>query len=265
MTLSRRTLLAALAVLVLAACSSAPVAPTAQQKSVLAPTGKLRVGVYPGSPSSMLKDPATGETRGLAYELGQELASRLGVPFEPVVYPRVAEVLEGIKAGAVDITITNATAIRAKDMDFSQHLLDVELGYLVPPGSPVASRADLDKPGVRVGVSQGGTSQSVLSRELKSATVVPAPSVGAALDMLRARTIDVFATNKAALFQMGDQLPGARVLPDRWGTEHFALAIPKGREAGLEYLKAFAADVTDKRIVAKAVERAGLRGTVSAR
>jgi len=259
-----RTLVAALAAFLLASCVSAPVVPTPELRSVLAPTGKLRVGVYPGSPSSMLKDPATGETRGLAYELGQELARRLGVPFEPVVYPRVAEVLEGIKSGAVDITITNATAVRARDMDFSQHLLDVELGYLVPPGSPVASRADLDKPGVRVGVSQGGTSQSVLSREFKAATVVPAPSVGAALDMLRARTIDVFATNKAALYQMGDQLPGARVLPDRWGTEHFALAIPKGREAGLEFVKAYAKDVTDKRFLARTVERAGLRGAVAA-
>jgi polar amino acid transport system substrate-binding protein len=259
-----RTLLAALAAFLLSSCVSAPVAPTPELRSILAPTGKLRVGVYPGSPSSLIKDKETGENRGLTYDLGKELARRLGVPFEAVIFARVAEVLEAVKAGKVDVTITNATEVRAKDMDFTPPLLDVELGYLVPAGSKVASRDDLDQAGVRVGVSQGGTSQSVLSRELKLATVVPAPSVSAAIDMIGNRRIDVFATNKAVLYQMADLIPGSRVLPGRWGVEHFAFAIPKGRSAGLDYMKAYAEDITDKRFLALTVERAGLRGVIAA-
>jgi hypothetical protein len=38
---------------------------TAGFVAVLAPTGKLRVGVYPGSPLSMLTDRTTGDVRGL--------------------------------------------------------------------------------------------------------------------------------------------------------------------------------------------------------
>ncbi|NBS57824.1 MAG: ABC transporter substrate-binding protein [Betaproteobacteria bacterium] len=259
-----RLFLSVLAALLLAGCASGPVAPTRELRSLLAPTGKLRVGVYPGSPSSFIKDKETGENRGLTYDLGKELARRLGVPFEPVVFARVAEVLEGIKAGKVDMTITNATEVRARDMDFTAPILDVELGYLVPAGSRVASRDDLDKAGVRVGVSQGGTSQSVLSRELKFATVVPAPSVDSAIDMIGNRRIDVFATNKAVLYQMSDLIPGSRLLPGRWGVEHFAFAIPKGRAAALPYMKAYAEDITEKRYLALTVERAGLRGAIAA-
>jgi polar amino acid transport system substrate-binding protein len=167
-------------------------------------------------------------------------------------------------AGAQDLTITNATEVRARDMDFTAPILNVELGYLVPAGSRVASQDDLDKAGVRVGVSQGGTSQSVLSRELKSATVVPAPSVDSAIEMIGARRIDVFATNKAVLYQMSDLIPGSRVLPGRWGVEHFAFAIPKGRAAALPYMKAYAEDITEKRYLALTVERAGLRGVIAA-
>ena len=47
---------------------------------LLAPTGHLRVGVYPGSPTSMVVDPASGQTHGLAHDLGGELAKRLKVP-----------------------------------------------------------------------------------------------------------------------------------------------------------------------------------------
>lgn len=251
------------AALLLAACSSAPPAPPPPGVvAALAPTGKLRVGVYPGSPSSMIKDPATGETRGLTYELGTELAKRLGVPFEPVVYQRVAEVLEGIKAGTADVTVTNATPARAKDIDFSPTLMEVELGYLIPPGSRVASATGIDRPGIRVGVSQGGTSHAALTREMKHATVVPTPSVKAATDMLKAGTLDVFATNKGILFEIADGIPGAKVLAGNWGLEHFAFGIPRGRENGAAFMRTFTEEVKSKGQLKRAVQRAGLRGAV---
>ena len=71
-------------------------------RRVLAPTGKLRVGVFPGSPLSMAQDRATGEIHGLSIDLGRELAQRLGVPFVQVDYQRIAEVLAGMKGGDVD-------------------------------------------------------------------------------------------------------------------------------------------------------------------
>lgn len=232
-------------------------------RQILAPTGKLRVGVYPGSPNSMIRDAATGETRGVTFELGKEFAERLGIPFEPVVYARVAEVLEALKSGAVDFTFTNATAVRANDVDFTPPLLAVELGYLVLPGSPVSTLADVDRHGIRVGVSQGGTSHSTLTRELKNATVVPAPTIKDATELLALRKVDAFATNKAVLFEIADALPGSRMLDGRWGLEHLAFAIPKGRDQAMSYVRKFAEDAKSDGLVDRAVERAGLRGTVN--
>lgn len=246
----------------LAGCASTAVAPSPEVRQVLAPTGKLRVGVYPGSPISMLRDPASGETKGVGFDLGRELAQRLGVPFEPVEYRRPAEILEALKSGQVDFTVTNATAVRAKDMDFTPTLVEIELGYLVLPGSPISTLADVDRPGIRVGVSQGGTSHGTLSREFKNATVVPAPTVKSAIEMLSLRKMDAFASNKAILFEMSDQVPGSRVLEWRWGLEHLAIAIPKGRDQGMAYVRKFAEDAKAEGLVTRAVERAGLRGTV---
>ena len=87
--------------------------PTAQDRQALAPTGKLRVGVYPGSPTSLVKEAPASEARGVSVDIGKELARRLGVPYEQVEFPRVAAVLEALKAGQVDFTVTNATPARA--------------------------------------------------------------------------------------------------------------------------------------------------------
>jgi len=211
-----------------------------EARQALAPSGKLRVGVYPGSPTSMVRDRATGEVKGLTFELGQEFARRLNIPFEPVEFTQIADVLDAIKRGDVDFTVTNASPARAKDVDFTAPILGVELGYIVPPRSTIATLADIDRPGIRVGVTAGGSSHSTLSRELKQATVVPSPSVTAAVEMLAGGKVDVYATNKAILFEMSDQSPGSRVLDGRWGIEVFAIGIPKGRDAAMAAVRKFA-------------------------
>jgi polar amino acid transport system substrate-binding protein len=246
----------------LAGCADTAPAPSAESRLALAPTGKLRVGVYPGSPTSMIRDPASGDTKGVTIDICRELARRLGVPFEPVEYRRPAEVLEALKSGQVDIAVTNATPARAKDVDFTSPLLHIELGYLVLPGSPVLSLADVDRPGIRIGVSQGGTSHSALTRQFKNATVVPAPTPKSALEMMSLRKVDAFATNKAALFEMSDELPGSRMLDGRWGLEHLAIAIPKGRDQGIPYLSRFVEEAKSEGLVKRAVAKAGLRGSV---
>ena len=257
-----RYLSIALVALLLAACATTQTAPTTVREA-LAPSGKLRIGVYADSPISLLRDRATGEARGVAHDTGREVARRLGVPFEVIEFPRVAEVLAALKAGAVDITVTNATAVRAKDVDFTPPVLLLELGYLAPAGSPVSTIAEADRPGIRIGVTQGSTSSSTLPRQLKNAAIVPAPSMKRAMEMLSQHEVDAFATNKANLFEMADGVPGSRVLAGNWGVEHLAIAIPKGRDRAMPWLEYFVAEAKHTGFIARAVEKAGLRGTTT--
>jgi len=261
-TISRRAWLAGALALV-ATSAAAQIAPDAAVRQALAPSGKLKVGVYLGSPTSLLRD-ANGAAKGVTYDLGQELAARLGVPVELVEYPRVAAVIDAIKAGQVDFTVTNATPARAKDVDFTPPILALELGYLVPQGSKVTSPADIDRAGVRVGVTQGSSSQGKLSSRYKNAMLVTAPTVAAAIDMLKTGGLDVFATNKAILSEMSDAVPGSHILDGRWGLEHMAIGVPQGRAPGQPYLASFAADVKANGLVQRAAERAGLRGLAPA-
>jgi polar amino acid transport system substrate-binding protein len=232
-------------------------------QAILAPTGKLRVGLYPGTPTSILPDAPSGGPRGVGYDLGKEFARRLGVPYEPVVFSKNAEVLEAVKTAQVDMAFTNASAERAKDMDFGTPYLEIELGYLVPQKSAISTPGDINKPGVRVGVTKGSSSDGVLSRDLKSAEVVRATTVGAAADMMAAGQLDAFATNKATLFEMAEKLPGARILDGHWGVERHAIAIPKGRDQGRAFVEKFTRDAKSEGLVEAAIARAGLRGAMA--
>ena len=247
--------------MVVAGCSQLPGTPDAAERTALAPTGTLRVGVYPGSPTSMVTDKA-GNTVGISYELGQELAQRLGVPFEAKEYRRIAEVIEAMQAGQVDFTFTNATVARQKILDFTPILLRLELGYLVPKGSRLEAATDVDRAGVRVAVMKGGTTASVLGSMYRQAKIVEVSSPKEAAQFLQDGKADAFTTNKGILFELADQIPGAKVLPGRWGLERMAAGVPKGRDAGLNFLQEFGKDIQTDGTLKKVIERAGIRGFV---
>jgi polar amino acid transport system substrate-binding protein len=185
------------------------------------------------------------------------------MPHTMVVLPRVAEVVAALQRNEADVTITNATPERARVLDFAPPLVALELGVLVPAGSPVTAVEAVDRAGLRIGVSQGSSSERALGARLRQAVLQPQPTLQAAAQALREGGIDAFATNKAILFELADQLAGARVLDGRWGLEQLALGLPKGRDAALPWLRGFSAAMQAEGHVQRAAQRAGLRGTAS--
>ena len=127
----------------------------------------------------------------------------------------------------------------------------------------ITNIAEVNQRGVRVGVTQGSTSERTLPLLLANARVVPATNLKVAIDMLGRHELDAFATNKAILYEMSKEVGGARILEGRWGAEHIAVAIPKGNEHALEYIRKFVEEARTSGLVMQAAERAGLKGAVN--
>lgn len=246
----------------LAGCAGMQVGPTPDEKQSLAPTGKLRVGLYKGGPTSVVPGATPEENKGVGYDIGRELANRLGVPFEPVIYPSPGGVVGGAGKGEWDIGFLALSPERMGVMDFTKPFLIVEHGYLAPAGSVFKSEEDVDKPGVRIGVPDGGSIIKVLEGQLKHATMVKSKGLAGGLELLKAGEVDVFAANKANLHELSDKLPGSSVLPGRLDVDKVCIVAPKGREAGMKYAQKFIDSAKADGLVQAAVKRANLRGSV---
>jgi polar amino acid transport system substrate-binding protein len=61
---------------------------------------------------------------------------------------------------------------------------------------------------------------------------------------------------------MAEKLPGSKVLGGHWGVEHFAVAVPKGRDQAMAFLRQFTVEVKSEGLVGAAIARAGLRGAI---
>ena len=257
-------LTAAIVGLLVVGCAAMTRAPTPGARQALAPTGKLRVGLQLGSPHNVIKDPVTGEMKGVGFDLGNELARRIGVPFEPVMYPSVGALLDGGKSGAWDVAFVGFSPAREKEWDFTPLHMEMEFGYLVPAGTSISTMADVDRPGIRVAVQEKSQPEVFLSRTLKNATVVRASSLAGTLETLKSGQADAVFSIKPSLFEASNQLAGSRVLDGRAGVDPHAMVMPKGRDAGLAYARQFIRDAKSEGRVKAAIERAGMRGAIVA-
>jgi polar amino acid transport system substrate-binding protein len=229
-------------------------------RSELAPTGRLRVGINYGNPVLATRDPASGELRGVAVDLARALGSRAGLPVEIIGFESAGKLFEAVKAGAWDVAFLAIDPGRAAEISFTAPYVEIEGTYLVPSGSPFSTIADIDRKGVRVGVSANSAYDLFLSRNIKDAKLVRAPDPNAAFELIVEAKVDVVAGVRQHLAANAGKLPGSRVLDGRFMAIQQALGIPKGREEGAKYLREFIEDVKASGVVARAIEKAGVRG-----
>ena len=247
---------------VVAGCATSPSDTSDGARAALAPTGKLRVGLI-SVPVHAVRDPYSGELRGVSHDLARELAARLRVPFEPVIYPNPAAYLAAGEAGNWDIGSLGVTSERQASFDFAQPHVEVDYGYLVPSDARITAVDEVDRPGVRVALVAVSASEVALTRGLKHASVVRGRDLSALIDLVLIGEADVIAAQKTNLYNIAPRLPGSRVLDGRPGSEEQAFAIPRGRDPiGLAYIRAFVQDAKRRGLIARAIERAGIRGVV---
>jgi polar amino acid transport system substrate-binding protein len=229
-------------------------------RSDLAPTGTLRVGINYGNPVLATKDPASEDLRGVAVDLARELGTRTGLPINLVGYDSAGKMVEALQAGGWDIAFLAIDPGRAEQISFTAPYLEIEGTYLVPARSPLRAIADIDREGVRVGISSGSAYDLFLSRSLQHAELVRAPNPNGAFELIVSGKVDVVAGVKQHLIANAAKLPGSRVLDGRFMAIQQALGISKGRDAGLKYLREFIEDVKASGLVAQAIEKAGVSG-----
>src|SRR3954467_6706401 len=210
-----RKLTGLFAVLFFAGCAMSPAVPPAlspEAKSELTPTGKLRVGLNYQNFLLVLGNAPDGTPRGIAPDMGRELARRLGVPVEFVPYKTAGHLADSVTTGAWDVAFLGAEPARANEIAFSPAYLEIPVTFLVPPGSPIKTIADVDREGVRIAVSEKSAYDLYLTRTLKHATLVRTQGIEQSFRLFVDEKLDALGGLKPRLVADAEEYAGSRVL-----------------------------------------------------
>jgi polar amino acid transport system substrate-binding protein len=258
--------------LLLAACAAAPGTSTStnthQDHSIVmkefAPSGTLRAAINFGNPILASKDAVTGEASGVSVDLARELAKRLGLPLELVTYNAAGKVVEGVVAQQWDIGFVAIDPERGRDMDYTAPYVVIEGAYMVRQDSPIRVNADVDKAGNRVVVGKGSAYDLYLTRAIKHAEIVRAPTSPAVTDTMASQNFEVAAGVRQQLEADARRVPNLRMLDGRFMVINQAMALPKNRPAALEYLRAYVEEMKSSGFVAEALKRHRIEGAAVA-
>ena len=228
-----------------------------------APTGELRASINVGNPVLASKDAKTGQPIGVSIDLAQAFADRLGVALELVVFDTAAKSVDALGQGQADIGFFAIDPMRGKEIAFTAPYILIEGSYMVRGDSPLVSNDDVDRAGQRVAVGKGSAYDLYLTRELKQAQIVRAPSAPAVIDLFLEQQLEVAAGVRQMLVADAQRFPNLRLLPGRFMVIRQALATPKARgEAAVVVLSQFVEQMKSCGFVDDALARHGIKGAV---
>jgi len=246
--------------IVIAAIIAVSIAPL--RANDLLPAGTLRATYIASNAAQAFVDPQTKEVRGPAAEIARELAKRLAVPVMVTGVASPAAVIESLKSGEADIGFVAYDPARAAEVDFSQTYALAQNTYLILDASPIKSTADMDRPGVRVGVATNDAGDLFLTRNLRNAVITrnPGGNLDTAVKMLTSGEIDVYAANRTRLTELIKRVPGLRLTPENFYGVEQAVSVRKGNAKLLAAVESLLDEARGSGLIQGAIDRAGLPG-----
>ncbi|PMS38574.1 amino acid ABC transporter substrate-binding protein (PAAT family) [Trinickia symbiotica] len=233
--------------------------------SAFAPTGKLRASINVGNPILANEDAETGEPFGVSIDLAREFARRLGVELELVVFDAAGKSVQAVSEERADFGFFAIDPLRGETIAFTAPYVLIEGFYLVRDGSPIKTNQGVDRPDIRVAVGKGSAYDLFLTRELKAAQIVRAPTSPAVVQTFLEQGLDVAAGVKQQLEADARKTGGLHLLDERFMVIRQAMGTPKSRgEAAAGVLSQFVEEMTTSGFVADALRRHGSVGATVA-
>ena len=230
-------------------------------RKAFAPTGKLRASINLGNPILANKNSQTGEPFGVSIDLARAFAKRLGVDIELVVFDAAGKSVEAVRGEQADIGFFAIDPLRGEGIAFTSPYVLIEGSYLVPEKSPIHSNEEVDRQGIRVTVGKGSAYDLFLTRELRQAEIVRAPTSPTVVDVFVEQMLEVAAGVKQQLEADMNRFSGYRLLPGRFMVIQQAMGTPKSRGSdATTYLARFVEEMKASGFVAEALHRNGIQG-----
>jgi polar amino acid transport system substrate-binding protein len=226
----------------------------------IAPTGKLRASINLGNPILANKN-LEGQPFGISIDLANAFAKKLGLELELLVFDSAGKSVEAVTQEKADIGFFAVDPLRGEGIAFTAPYVLIEGAYLVKDDSPVKSNEEVDVPGNRVVVGKGSAYDLFLTREIKSAQIVRAPTSPTVMQVFLEGGYEVAAGVRQQLESDALKTPGYRILPGRFMVINQAMGLPKQRgENASHLLSDFVEEMKASGFISDAMKRHGIKG-----
>ncbi|WP_378944325.1 transporter substrate-binding domain-containing protein [Mesorhizobium sp. ANAO-SY3R2] len=222
----------------------------------LAPCGRLRFALNHGN-VVLVQRSYDGQAKGITVDLANELCRHLGVEPEFRHYERAGDVSSSAAADEWDICFLAVDPLRAKTITFTEPYVAIEGCFLVRDGCEAGAAVDVDRLGLKIGVTKASAYSLFLKREAKGAAIVEFPTAEETFEALDTGKVDGLAGVRKAMEQFRDRRSGLRVIQEPFMSIGQAMGLPAGRPEAADFLLRYVTEIKANGFVSTVLERSG--------
>jgi polar amino acid transport system substrate-binding protein len=225
----------------------------------LASKGFLRACINLGNPVLAQGTPAA--PAGITVDIARTIGARLDVPVKFVCFDAARKSFDAMMADKADICFLAIEPAREAEVAFTAPYVLIEGVFAVPSQSPLATVADVDSTGVRVGVKAGSAYDLFLSRTLRQATVVRGAEGS---EVFLAHNLEVAAGIREPMVEFVGTHPGFRLIEGRFMEIQQAVGTAKSKHPETtRFLRDLVEELKATGFVASALRRSGQSAAVA--
>jgi polar amino acid transport system substrate-binding protein len=228
--------------------------------SELTPTGVLRAAINTGNALLVTGITSAGDPVGVAPDMADSIATRLGVPIRYVPFSKPGELADAVESNVWDICLIGAEPARATKISFTSAYAEIVATYLVAKDSTLEKVSEVDSPGKRIAVKTGTAYDLWLTHNLKHATLVRANTSEDAFALFTDDNLDALAGLRQGLLVDVQKLAGARILEGQFTSVQQAVGTNLENKNAAAFLKSFIEESKASGLVSDLIKRHHVNG-----
>jgi polar amino acid transport system substrate-binding protein len=234
-------------------------------KAELAPQGKIRASINVGNPILAKRDSENSEPYGVSIDLAKNLAKELNVEIELVVFDSAGKSVDAVTNKKAEFGFFAIDPVRGQEISFTNAYVVIEGAYVVPNNSPIKSNDEVDQAHNRIVVGKGSAYDLYLTREIKHAKIVHAPTSPKVVEFFVEGNYEVGAGVKQQLEMDLEKYSNIRLLPGRFMQINQSMGVNKDvSEVTKSYFKNYVERMKASGFVAEALKRHQIQGAAVA-
>ena len=235
-------------------------APDRAVVDLLAPGGVMRAGINLSNFLLVTGRDANGDPTGVSPDMARALAGTLGAEMRPVAYESPGLVADAAERDDWDVALIGAEPQRAAVIAFAPAYTEIEASYLVPETSPLRTIAEVDRPGVRIAVTDRTAYGLWLDRNIAQAELVRTKTIDEAAEAFAERRLEALAGLRPRLIADVRAIPNTRILDGQFMAVQQAIGTPIRKAEALDYLSRFVRRAIESGFVASLIRKHQVEG-----
>ncbi|MES2511815.1 MAG: transporter substrate-binding domain-containing protein [Pseudomonadota bacterium] len=223
----------------------------------------LRAAYISTNAAQAVRDPVTGEFRGVSADVARELGRQLKVPVTILPQATAADVIAAVQKGEADIGFVAPNPARMV-LGYSQTYMLVQQTFLVRADMAGVKARELDQPGRVLGANSGDSVGTWIKGNFKQAQLLESPdyTMKESVLWLKEGKVAAFGGNRQRLRMAAelDKPLGLRLLDDNLYAVPQAIGVANGDAALLAFVNTALDGMRSSGLLEAAVQRGGVEG-----